>query len=285
MPIALVNGRISDRTFARLSRLKTLPFGRNLLSLLFSPVSLFCTQSEQDTQRLRDLGVQNERLHTAGNLKFESPEPTRHQALEEQIGRFAAKRALWLAGSTMSGEEEFLLDALKTLPEPTLLVLAPRHPERFEAVFDLCVSRGLNTQKRSDLELGEAPPSALPCDVIVLDTLGELAGLYAVADVAFIGGTLVTTGGHNPLEAARFGTPVVVGPSMENFRAMAELFSQHQAWLQISGPEALAGALGEILGDDALRRALKERSIQLYESNQGALARTCELLKRHGITS
>jgi 3-deoxy-D-manno-octulosonic-acid transferase len=270
LPVAVVNGRVGDRSFARMRRL------RSLLGPLFSSVDHFGMQTADDRARLVDLGVPPERIVVTGNLKYESPEPPRKPELEETLGALAAGRPLLLAGSTMGGEEEQVLEAHSIAGggARALLVIAPRHPERWDEVEALLRARGLNMVRRSTLS--GAP--ALRPDVVLLDSLGELAALYRLAAAAFIGGTLVPTGGHNPLEAARFGVPVAVGPSMHNFREMAEQFDRAAAWRRAA--DALA--LGEIwkgwLDDPASAREQGERAIRLVEENRGSLERTLEML-------
>jgi len=155
--------------------------------------------------------------------------------------------------------------------ERALLVLAPRHPERWNEVDTLL--RGENAVRRTAL-----PASGRPA-VVLLDSLGELAGLYRLAASAFIGGTLVPTGGHNPLEAARFGVPIAVGPSMHNFREMAEAFDRVRAWRRVKDSRELATVWREWLGNSAAARETGERGLRLVEENRGALARTVEMLK------
>lgn len=270
IPVAVVNGRVGDRSFARMRRLKP------LLGPLFSGVDRFGVQTADDRARLVDLGVPAERVVVTGNLKYESPEPPRKPELEETLGALAAGRPLLLAGSTMGGEEEQVLEAHAIAGGGTraLLILAPRHPERWNEVEALLRGRGVNAVRRSAL----SGASSLRPEVVLLDSLGELASLYRLAAAAFIGGTLVPTGGHNPLEAARFGVPVAVGPSMHNFREMAEQFDRASAWRRAAD----ARALGEIwkgwLDDPASAREQGERAIRLVEENRGSLQRTLEML-------
>ncbi len=271
-PRILINGRISDRSFRRL-RIFAAPARR----LLFDPVDHFGMQSPEDARRLRDLGVADEKITVTGNLKYETPEPRRLPELEALVLEVAAGRPLLLAGSTMPGEEALVAKAFAQCGggERALLVLAPRHPERFDAVAEE-LGQTLETVRRSALESTSLPT---PPDCLLLDTLGELASLYRVADGCFIGGTLVPTGGHNPLEAARFGKPVVVGPSMENFREMAEHFDQAEAWARVQGPDELGETFAAWLRDPESATALGQRAQRLIDGNRGALARTLELLQ------
>jgi 3-deoxy-D-manno-octulosonic-acid transferase len=273
-PVAVVNGRVSDRTFARLRRLRRAWPG--LLDLYFRPIAGFGVQTPEDARRLGELGVEPERIRVTGNLKFETPAPALAPGLSEQVERAAAGRPLLVAGSTMTGEEEIVLEAFDAAGggDAALLALAPRHPQRFEDVARRLAERGLAFERRS------APPTAggRP-DVLLLDTLGELAGLYQLARGAFIGGTLVPTGGHNPLEAACYGVPVVVGPAMDNFREMAETFDRAAAWHRARSAAELGAIWREWLADPAAARTLGARGARLVEENRGALERTLTLLR------
>ncbi|HEX2645159.1 MAG TPA: glycosyltransferase N-terminal domain-containing protein, partial [Thermoanaerobaculia bacterium] len=198
LPVATINGRVGDRSFRRMERL------RPLLGPLFAGVDRFGVQTAADRDRLVRLGVPADRITVTGNLKYESPEPERRPEVEARIARLAAGRPILLAGSTMGGEEEPVLEAFQALGggARALLVLAPRHPERWDEVDALLRGRGAATVRRSRWDDAGTPEQP---DVLLLDSLGELAGLYRIAAGSFIGGTLVPTGGHNPLEPARFG--------------------------------------------------------------------------------
>jgi len=264
LPVAVINGRVGDRSFSRMSKL------RPLLGYLFSRVDRFGVQSTEDRDRLVSLGVSAERVTVTGNLKYESPEPAVKPDLEERLRALAAGRPILLAGSTTPGEEEQVLDAFNRLSGRAMLLIAPRHPERWDEVAALL---GKNAVRRSAIPEGARP------DVVLLDSLGELAGLYRIAAGAFIGGTLAPKGGHNPLEPARFGVPVAVGPSMHNFRDMAERFDKAQAWRRVKDAEELAAVWGEWIADPAAAREQGGRALRLLEENRGALGRTLEMLE------
>lgn len=281
LPVVVVNGRVGDRSFRRMRRL------RPLLGSLFDPVDRFGVQTVGDRERLIALGVPGERVTVTGNLKFEFAEPPANPELGRRIRALASGRPVLVAGSTMAGEEDLVLDAFAGLGsggggERALLVIAPRHPERFDEVARLVAERGAGCLRRSRL-IGEScadrdsVSGARPA-VLLLDSLGELAGLYRHAAAAFIGGTLVPTGGHNPIEAARFGVPVVAGPSMENFREIAAAFDRAGGWRRAAD----AGELGEVwrrwLDDPAAAREVGSRGAALVAENRGALARTLAVL-------
>lgn len=310
MPIVVINGRVGDRSFRRMSRL------RPLLGPLLRPVDHFAVQSDRDRERLEALGVHPARITITGNLKFDTPEPARLPRLEEAVATLAAGRPVLLAGSTMEGEEVAVLEAFRGAGggEAALLLLAPRHPERFDEVAELVEGSGLALARRSDLSRavegtrneergtsGETesgprstqgregdlvPRSSFPVPgrqaespaVFLLDSLGELASIYRTAHGAFIGGTLVPTGGHNPLEAMRFGVPVAAGPSMHNFHAIAEALDDAGCWRRVADAEVLAATWRQWLGEPEGARALGERGRNLVRRSQGALERTVAVL-------
>ncbi len=271
LPVAVVNGRVGDRSFRRMRHLK------GLLGALFSGVDRFGVQTPEDRDRLAALGVPAQRIAVTGNLKYESPEPVFKPELEESLRALAGSRPILLAGSTMKGEEEQVLEAFGRLGGRALLVLAPRHPERWDEADALLRTRKVNAVRRSRIPQDGGTPGKP--DVVLLDSLGELAGLYRIAAGAFIGGTLVPTGGHNPLEPARFGVPVAVGPSMHNFRDMAERFDKSKAWRRVADADELASVWGEWIDDPEAAREQGERALALLEENLGALERTLEMLR------
>jgi 3-deoxy-D-manno-octulosonic-acid transferase len=270
LPVAVVNGRVSDHSFRRMQRLQ------RLLGPIFGPVDGFAMQSEEDRQRLLALGVAPERVVVTGNLKFDTPPPKPKPELEAAIHRLAAGRPVILAGSTMDDEEPAVLEAFERIGggDQALLVLAPRHPERFNDVERLIRERGLQWQRRSQLD-----DAASRTDVLLLDSLGELAAIYAVGIGCFIGGTMVPTGGHNPLEAALHGVAIAVGPSMENFREIAAAFDSARAWRRVTTAEDLARAWHDWLSDPAGAAELGARGVGVLNSNQGALDQTTEFLQ------
>ena len=269
IPVVVVNGRVGDRSFQRLRRL------RPLLKPLFSQVKAFGMQTDADRERLISLGVPADRVQTTGNLKYETREPERNPQLEQQLRELAGDRTVLVAGSTMRGEEELVLGAFDDASAggSLFLILAPRHPERWDEVAALLDTRGRPWLRRSGLANGA------PADILLLDSLGELANLYRLAGGAFIGGTLVPTGGHNPLEAARFGTPVAVGPSMENFREIAEHFDAAAAWARVANPAALAAVWRQWSADPDIASEIGARGQALVDRNRGALRRTLAAIR------
>ncbi len=297
IPVAVLNARVSDRSFSRLRRA-----GRLGRRALLDPVGRFGAQSPQDEDRLLSLGTAPESVVRTGNLKFDTPEPSPVADLEQALRGLAADRPILVVGSTMAGEETVVLDAFERLERDALLVLAPRHPERFDEVWREVDGRSLPARRRSGMpSAGDGEPPAAPvrvvpsppsrcapCSnvgepptpvrVVLLDSLGELASIYRLASAAFIGGSLVPTGGHNPIEAARFGVPVVVGPSMENFRRMAGDFEAAGALTVVGDGEALASAWRRLLDRPAEAVEQGNRGLGIVERNRGAVERSVELL-------
>jgi 3-deoxy-D-manno-octulosonic-acid transferase len=274
--IAVVNARISDRSWPSYRR-----FRRFLRKVLVN-VDLFLAQTPEDAARLQDIGANPERVRVAGNLKFDIPAPAPPvivESLRKSIAVSGAGPAL-VCGSTVDGEEPLLLKAFENLlvQHPrAVMILAPRHPERFPAVAALLEQMSIRFWRRS-LWNGEA----LTGGVLLLDTIGELAALYALADIAFVGGSLVPRGGHNIIEPAQHGVATVVGNHTENFRDIVGLFHGRDA-VRIVGPAELPLVLLELLANHAERIALGKRAAETLRLQTGATARTAvELLELLG---
>lgn len=269
--ILVVNGRVSERSFRRYVRLGFL--ARRLLDC----VSLFLVQTETDRDRLIASGADPSRVRVAGNLKCEivpaDIDAAGLVARRREIGLAPGKKTL-VAGSTREGEEALLLNAFldsRGAGRDVRLILAPRHLERVSEVIKSCRERGFRVCRRSEAQPG------LEWDVLVLDTIGELAGFYALGDAAFVGGSLVPWGGHNLLEPAAFGKPIFFGPHMHNFAHLAEVFLA-------GGGARMARTPGELrdmflFGDPAGLKLQGERSLQTLKSLQGATRRTIEALE------
>jgi 3-deoxy-D-manno-octulosonic-acid transferase len=262
----MVNGRISPRSFGRYRRV------RRLLARVLDEVDLFLMQGPAHADRARAIGAPPARVRVTGNLKFdalEAPEPP-----EALVRLFGGRDALWVAGSTVEGEEPLVLEAFRAVrarvPSASL-VLVPRHPERFPAVPALVEAAGFRSRLRSALVPGQWAD-----EVVVLDTMGELARLYPLAAIAFVGGSLVPAGGHNVLEPAVAGRAVVVGPHMENFQEIADEFRAEGALVQVRSAAELAEQTAALLLDRARREGMGERARALVARNRGALARTVE---------
>ena len=276
IPVALVNGRISRQSFRRY---KLITF---FLRRVLSSLSIAVMQSEMDAERLETLGMQKERLFTAGNLKFDAEVAGGLADKTEEIRtRFGLNNGepLILAASTHSNEEEIILESIKQLGNARLMI-APRHPERFKEVAALIQQSGLSWTRRTD------PPSAKDTNatVILLDTIGELPATYELAQIVFVGGSIVDKGGHNVLEPAASGVAVVTGAHTHNFQAIVELMREATALIQLPhleravAAEEIAHVFGQLLENPAERTALGRRAKQLVIDNQGAANRTIELI-------
>jgi 3-deoxy-D-manno-octulosonic-acid transferase len=273
VPVMIANGRISDRSFPRYRR------ARRLMAPVLDDVTVYAMQSDEDARRVIALGARPERVFVTGNLKNDAAvDRAGSVELWQRLLGLASGQRVWIAGSTHAGEEEVVLGVYRTLraARPDLaLVLAPRHPERVRGVADLVRAHGFTAVLRSEL-----PRARMPGAVIVLDTVGELAQLYAVADAVFIGGSLVAAGGHNMLEPALRGKPVLFGPHTENFREAASLLTASGGGIRVADAGALARELGRLLDDAALRRRLGAVAAEAVASRGGAVKETLELVAR-----
>jgi 3-deoxy-D-manno-octulosonic-acid transferase len=271
--VAAANGRLSERSFSRYRLVGA------FLRRVLGEVDLFLMQAPAHGVRLIDLGAPASRVQVTGNLKFDAAEaPKPSEALESRLGPSArGQRPLFVAGSTTEGEEELVLTAFRIVlgrVPAAALVLVPRHPERFDRVPPLAASSGLRCVRRSALEPGGWRDE----EVVLLDSLGELASLYALADVVFVGGSLVPSGGHNILEPAAAGRPVIVGPHMDNFQEIADQFLAAGALVQVANARELGDEVSAMLLDPSRRRELGERGRRLVEDNRGAVRRTVDAL-------
>jgi 3-deoxy-D-manno-octulosonic-acid transferase len=272
VPLVLASARLSAKSVARYRR-----FG-SLFRRIFSAISLIAAQTREDAERFVAIGAQSARTHVVGNIKFDM-EPgagviDQGRALRASFG---SARPTWIAGSTHAGEEEQVLAAhaeLQADRPDALLLLVPRHPDRFDGVADLLSRRGLRCTRRSS---GMAPDSGIA--VVLVDTVGELAALYAAADAAFVGGSLVPIGGHNLLEPAALGLPVLTGPSQFNAKDIARLLIQQGAALQVADARELAAALIRLLADPAERQRMGTIGRHIVESNRGSVARLLEFIE------
>jgi 3-deoxy-D-manno-octulosonic-acid transferase len=266
---AVVNGRLSARSFPRYRMV------RGFMRRVLNHVDRFLVQSEESARRFIDLGADPARVVVTGSLKFDSLElssTTLQARARDRVLRYfrvPASRPVIVAGSTMKGEESALLRAfrrVRTTAPSALLVIAPRNPERFGEVEQLVRSEGWKTARRSDLAIDSEPR----VDVVVLDTIGELATVYQIGTIVFVGGSLVATGGHNVLEPAVFGKPIVFGPYMSNFAEIAEAFVTNGAGVQLAGDQDLDETLLSLMSDPVRRARLGAAARALVEANRGA---------------
>jgi 3-deoxy-D-manno-octulosonic-acid transferase len=277
IPVVFANARISERSFARFRRWEFLIgefFKRTL-----QDATLFLAQTPEDAVRLRGMGAPEDRVEVTGNLKYDGEPPAAGRFgawLESQI-RAQERWPVFVAGSVVAEEEESVVAAYDIVQRQwrrALLVLAPRKPDRFDSAAAIAAAGGWNVIRRSQLDV--AAPLNENTDVLVLDSIGELAGLYSLADAAFVGGSLVPAGGHNILEPAWFSKPPVFGRSMENFRDMAAQFLSAKAGIEVStGPE-LGKVWVQLVEDQAGRERMGAAARALSERNRGATERSLD---------
>ena len=273
----MVNGRISYRSFPRYRMVR--PLFRRVLT----DIDRLCVQGEESAQRLIRLGADPARIVVTGSLKFDALEPASLPGRgRERVLRFfrvSPNRPVLVAGSTQRGEEDAVIRAFNrvrsTAAGPNaLLIVAARHPERFTEVEQLCRDEGLSTIRRSELPIDREPRA----DAVVLDTIGELAQLYRIATAVFVGGSLVPAGGHNILEPAAHGKPIVFGPHMENFAEIADAFLANDAAIQVHSERELERTIVALMGDPVRRARLGAAARALVEANRGARDRTLAVL-------
>jgi 3-deoxy-D-manno-octulosonic-acid transferase len=275
---AIVNGRLSSRSFPRYR------LARGFFRRVLADIDHFCVQSDEARRRFVEIGAAADRVTVTGSLKFDSLEAAnagqaRSRERVLRYFRFPSARPVWVAGSTMKGEEAMVLRVFRRLKatQPTaVLLLAPRHPERFDDVVAMAQQEGFRTVRRSELPI-DAEPRA---DVIVLDSIGELAALYQVGTLVFVGGSLVPTGGHNILEPAVFGRPVVFGAHMQNFAEIAASFVAAGAGVQVTSEGAFEDEVLALMADPVRRARIGAAARALVEANRGARTATLEVLDR-----
>ncbi len=280
IPVIFANARISERAFARYNRWKFLVLEFYAEALRYA--RWFLAQTPADAERLRAMGAPEEKIEVSGNMKFDG-EPAQLSAFGAWLAEQAAGQERWplvVAGSVLALEEDAVLaayDIVQRRWRRALLVLAPRKPDRFGEAAELIEAAGWRLIRRSRVDLAARLDEDV--DVVLLDSIGELAGLYSIADAVFVGGSLVPAGGHNILEPAWFGRPPVFGDSMENFREMAEQFLGAHAAVQVgSGPE-LGKVWAQLIENPALRERMGKAAREVCERNRGATARCVERIR------
>jgi 3-deoxy-D-manno-octulosonic-acid transferase len=266
--LVLANARLSPRSFRGYSRLQ------RAVSEVLADCTIVAAQSDADAERFRALGAQ--RVTVMGNIKFDLAVPDEKVRAGRSLRQwFGTSRPVWIAASTHEGEDQQILAAhqvlLETMPEAAL-ILVPRHPQRFDATFRLAEKTGLAVQRRTGFD------SAEPAQILVGDSMGEMFVYFGAADVAFVGGSLARVGGHNVLEPAAIGLPVLFGPHMFNFLPARELLLQAGAAIEIADANALADALIELLGAPQRAQQMGQAGRQAVEANRGALVRLLQLL-------
>lgn len=266
IPLFIINGRISDRTYNSYKK----------LSFFFAPIlkkyTKIFTQSKQDNEKLISIGANPDTTVVMGNLKFDIKKPDTLPSCPILGFEKNPQTRILIAGSTHAGEDEIILETYSELKKniPNLkLIIAPRHPERNENVYYLIKESGFGCSKRS--EYGTFNQDKVPTDIILLDTMGELGSFYCVCDVAFIGGSFNQTGGHNPLEATIFGKPTVSGPSVHNFKDIYSILTSSNAGKIVKTQEELKQYLNKLLTDTEFYQKASKDCETVFEENKGAL--------------
>ena len=269
IPVMLVNARLSERSFSKYQR-----FSSNLVQKTLNQLTLIASQNEHSSERFLSLGVSPNKVVTVGNLKFDSNEkdnPNTTQSLQQMIGQ----RRVVVFASTREGEEKKIIKSYVNTKDKfdALMIIIPRHPQRFDEVYNLIVDSGLDVKRRSD---------GLRCDentqVLLGDSMGELLSYYSVCDIAFIGGSLIDTGGQNMLEAAAASKPILFGPSVFNFEQIAQLLLEKDAAIQVDDADDLMKTISSLLLDDPKRQKLGENAKNLLEKHRGAIDRLMKLI-------
>ena len=275
IPVAVINGRISERTF------KGYRMARGLLPQL-DLISTYCVQDKAYQKRLLDLGVDPSRVHVTGNMKYDSVVMGQHADAAAVLRPWLSPNGerVLVTGSTHFDEEKFVLDAVAAIRRDrglaVRIVLVPRHPERAPSICEQVVAAGGTPVRWSAVAAASPLPKLAPESVVVVDTIGQLQRFYSACDVAFVGGSLIPHGGQNMLEPAAQGRAVIFGPHTANFRRDVELLHEAKAVVQVGSREEFVTALGALLADDARRAELGARAREVIAQNQGATARTFE---------
>ena len=267
IPIVLANARLSEKSLKGYKRFS------GLTQQALNSITLLLAQHEADAERFKSLGMPEDRMMVSGSIKFDIDLP------EEQIQagkawKAAFDRKVLVAASTHQGEDKILLDAWSVIPQDQrpVLILVPRHPERFDSVYQLAKGYSVKVSKRS-LTLADSN-----IDIWIGDSLGEMFSYYAAADIAFVGGSFSGTGGHNPLEPAALGVPIVMGPSDYNFRSIISTLRSEGALVQVQGEPELVEQIAALLGQD--NHSMSQAGIQVVEKNRGALERLFKQVKK-----
>ncbi|MEK7313588.1 MAG: 3-deoxy-D-manno-octulosonic acid transferase [Deltaproteobacteria bacterium] len=275
VPVIVVNGVISERSAKGYKRLAF------LFSPVFDSISFFCAMTKQDAARAAMLGIKEARIAVSGNLKFDTVPPELTSVAKDSIRKnlgIGKGVPVIVAGSTHRGEEDILLTAFGRLKKEFLdlkLVLAPRHPERFDEVEGIVTKKGISCRRKKK-DIGKD----LEADVALLDTIGELASVYSISTISFVGGTLVPIGGHNLLEPAFFGIPVVYGPHLQNCLQMAEMLEAGGASVRVSA-ESVEQEFRRLLQSESLRAKMGSAGKRVVESNRGAIEMSYNVMERY----
>ncbi len=280
IPAIIVNGRISDNSFKNYRKIKF------VTRRIFKNITCFCMQSERDVRRIKELGADPTATCVTGNMKFDGKVPRlEEKALSRGKLGFNDETRVLVAGSTHFPEEQMIVDVYKDLRQNNQnlrIILVPRHVKRCPSINAMIEKNGLKAHNFSDY-LNENVRFAEDIDVLLVDTIGHLKDIYAVADVVFIGGSLTPKGGQNPIEPAMWGKPVVFGPEMFNFRKVADIFIENSAAICAKNPKELKHAVEMLLKDPDKRAKIAENALKVISQNSGAMERTLDKLEKYII--
>ena len=273
IPVLLANGRLSQKSAQGYGKIKP------LITPLLQSITAVVAQHIDDGARFVALGLPESKLTISGNIKFDLDIDSQLQRRAQQLRnrwQSSQRRAIWLAASTHSGEDEIILKALaevrSVVETPPLLVLVPRHPERFDQVADLCISNGLTLARHSSSDAGD------DAEIILGDTMGELMAFYGACDFAFVGGSLVPTGGHNIIEPAAWGLPILTGPHLFNFTEASRLLLEADAMRVCDNADSLAQQCVELINNQPRRETMGSAAHKVAETNRGALDRLLKVI-------
>jgi 3-deoxy-D-manno-octulosonic-acid transferase len=277
IPSVVVSGRISNRSYHKYR------WGRFFFTKVLDNIHLFCMQTEVDSRRIINIGADKDRVTTVGNLKFDQCVPTITTEEKENLYNMLSLKegqTIFIAGSTHKGEENIVLEVFKNLKktyEDLILILAPRHPERFDEVADLLSHQKLRSIKKTKIKMGQKSNHH---DIILLDTIGELSKLYSIGTIIFVGGSLVSTGGHNVLEPVAYKKAVIFGPHMDNFSEISRCLRESGGGFQVNNQEEFLSQTEMLLQNDVDRDKLGEKAFEVIAHNQGAINKSMEVIER-----
>ena len=277
IPSVVVSGRISNRSYHKYR------WGRFFFTKVLDNIHLFCMQTEVDSKRIINIGADKDRVTTVGNLKFDQCVPTITTEEKENLYNMLSLKegqTIFIAGSTHKGEENIVLEVFKNLKktyEDLILILAPRHPERFDEVADLLSHQKLRSIKKTKIKVAQKSNHH---DIILLDTIGELSKLYSIGTIIFVGGSLVSTGGHNVLEPVTYKKAVIFGPHMDNFSEISRYLRESGGGFQVDNQEEFLSQAKMLLQNDADRDKLGEKAFEVIAHNQGAINKSMEVIER-----
>ncbi|MEE9452746.1 MAG: lipid IV(A) 3-deoxy-D-manno-octulosonic acid transferase [Gammaproteobacteria bacterium] len=277
-PVLIANARLSERSARGYAKISS------LARAMMSHITLLLAQDKTDAQRFIDLGLDPERVRISGSIKFDISIPTQIIDAGKQLRqKWGKQRPVVVAASTHSGEDEQILAAFNTVRQDfadAVLIIVPRHPERFDKVASLCQQAGFNTVMRTNSE-----QYSENMDILVGNTMGEMLLFYAAADVAFVAGSLIPHGGHNVLEPAAMSKAIITGPHVFNFTTINALLSEAQAIISVNDAQQLATAVIKLFREQPIRQQMGRSASQVVEKNRGALAQHVQYIRQLGTTT